>query len=161
MLVALRLLLTSERWSLGIVKLEGNTLPAFNYATGGRGQKAWRDLMLRYVKGHLENVEEALRGGSTAGLTGSALGALPAPAPSSTPRGTMWDIPLPFRVSSEKEVEALLLFLQEYYTGRGFEIRFYRVSEDLRRKESNMKNDCIHSSLLLSKRQPYTSLRLD
>ena len=44
------------------------------------------------------------------------------------PRGTVWDIPLPFRVPSEREAQALLLYLEEYYLGAGYEKRFHKVS---------------------------------
>ena len=46
------------------------------------------------------------------------------------PRGTFWEIPLPFRLASEKEVQAFLLFMQEYYAGAGFEKRLFRVTAE-------------------------------
>jgi len=48
------------------------------------------------------------------------------------PRGTMWDIPMPFRVPSEEEALGLLLYLREYYMGAGYEKRFFKVSMDPR-----------------------------
>ena len=48
------------------------------------------------------------------------------------PRGTMWDIPLPFRVPTEREAQAVLLYLQEYYMGAGYEKRVFKVSSDPR-----------------------------
>ena len=47
-----------------------------------------------------------------------------------TPRGTLWEIPLPFRLSSEREVQAFLLYLQEYYTGAGYEKRYFKISAE-------------------------------
>ncbi|MEM2823518.1 MAG: FtsX-like permease family protein [Thermofilaceae archaeon] len=47
-----------------------------------------------------------------------------------TPRGSLWDIPLPFRVPTEREAQAVLLYLQEYYLGAGYEKRLFKVSSD-------------------------------
>jgi hypothetical protein len=46
------------------------------------------------------------------------------------PRGTLWDLPLPFRVPTEREAQAVLLYLQEYYLGAGYEKRLFKVSSD-------------------------------
>jgi hypothetical protein len=46
------------------------------------------------------------------------------------PRGTFWDLPLPFRVPTEREAQAVLLYLQEYYLGAGYEKRLFKVSLD-------------------------------
>jgi len=47
-----------------------------------------------------------------------------------TPRGTTWEIPLPFRVPTEREVQAALLFMREYYLGAGYEKRMFKLSSD-------------------------------
>ncbi|MEM2217643.1 MAG: FtsX-like permease family protein, partial [Thermofilaceae archaeon] len=46
------------------------------------------------------------------------------------PRGSIWELPLPFRVPTEQEVQALLLYIQEYYTGAGYEKRLFKVSAE-------------------------------
>ncbi|RLF04465.1 MAG: hypothetical protein DRK00_06665, partial [Thermoprotei archaeon] len=46
------------------------------------------------------------------------------------PRSIVWEIPLPFRVSSGREAQAILLYLQEYYGGVGSMKRLYRVTTD-------------------------------
>lgn len=47
-----------------------------------------------------------------------------------TPRGPLWDIPMPFRVPTEREAQAVLLYLKEYYLGAGYEKRLFKVSSD-------------------------------
>jgi hypothetical protein len=46
------------------------------------------------------------------------------------PRGTFWDLPLPFRVATEREAQAVLLYLQEFFLGAGYERRVFRVSSE-------------------------------
>lgn len=47
-----------------------------------------------------------------------------------TPRGSMWDIPLPFRVPTEREAQAVVIYLQEFYVGAGYEKRLFKVSSE-------------------------------
>lgn len=46
------------------------------------------------------------------------------------PRGSIWELPLPFRIPTEREVQALLFYMQEYYTGAGYEKKLFKVSAE-------------------------------
>ncbi|MEM1510151.1 MAG: FtsX-like permease family protein [Thermofilaceae archaeon] len=47
------------------------------------------------------------------------------------PRGFEWEITLPFKIPSEREVKAILLYMREYYMGAGYSKVVHRVSSDI------------------------------